>query len=75
MTEGFIQALLDYQKEHGDRQAGICWRWALHIKAGMVMMIVQALPCSLKARKASAVLSSDGVSGITIAAHQLGYDK
>ncbi len=75
VTEGFIQALLDYQKEHEDRQAGICWRWALHIKAGMVMMIVQALPCSLKAIKASAVLSSDGAAGITIAAHPLGYDR
>ncbi len=75
VTEAFISAMQDDQHELPTRRAGICWRWALAVRNGAVMLDVLALPCSKDAIDDSAELKSDGATGILIATLRLAYDR
>ncbi len=75
ITEAFIQAIQAYQNEQPIRRAGICWRWALAVRRGMVYLDVLALPCSKDAIEDSQELTSDAATGILISTSALAYDR
>jgi len=77
ITGEFMQAYKQFKKDSENKPVGICVRWAIGVKgpAKDLMLIMQALPCSIGHIRDNQHLQEDEASAIVVASFKLASDR
>ncbi len=76
-SDEFLVAMDNYKKKEGNEQAGLVWRWLLGttVDDPTVLLMTQALPCSLDVVNSSPDLRADHAMGMVVGKYPVLMDK